>query len=264
MVKEIIINADDFGMSRAFNYGVVEAFRNGCVSSTSIMINQEAARHAISLLKEVPDLYVGLHVNLTTGSPVSEPKTVPSLVKPDGTYIGSKDFKTHKKQFSYDDAYTETKAQVNKYKELFGFYPTHIEPHSAMDENSAKALLDVAHEYGIHAGVPYKGHFVQPSENEYEQVEYPADLAGKYGDIINRGVRPEDFFEDAFDILKNKENGKVTELHFHPGFVDQYIVDHSTLVLPRVTDLNTLCSRSLAGWLEDNEIKLTNFGDLKK
>lgn len=264
MVKKVIINADDFGMSEAFNYGVIEGFRQGSVSSTSIMINQVAAAHAVSLLKEVPNLYVSLHVNLTTGSPVSDPKDIPTLVKADGTYIGSKDFKTHKKQFSYEDAYTETKAQVEKFKDMFGFYPTHIEPHSAMDDNSAKALLDVAHEYGVHAGVPYKGSFIQPSSDDYEQLEYPADLSGKYGEIINRGVRPEDFFDDAFDILKNKDNGKVTELHFHPGYVDQYIVDHSTLVLPRVTDLQTLCSRSLAGWLEDNDIQLVSFGDLKK
>lgn len=264
MTKKIIINADDFGMSEAFNYGVVKAYKDGVVSSASIMVNQKSAVHAISLLKEVPNLYVGLHINLTTGTPVSNPRDIPTLVKPDGTYIGSKDFKTHKKHFLYKDAYIETKAQVEKYRELFGFYPTHIDPHSAMDDNSAKALLDVAKEYDIHVGVPYQGKFTQPSVDKYLQLEYPADLEGRYGEILNRGVRPEDFFDDEFSILKNKNNGKITELHFHPGYIDQYVLDHSTLTLPRARDLLTLCSASLAGWIKDNDITLVSFGDLKK
>lgn len=69
-------------MSEGFNEGAIKALRDGVASSTTIMINQPAAEHAISLLKEVPGVYVGLHVNLTTGSPVSNPEKIPSLVKP--------------------------------------------------------------------------------------------------------------------------------------------------------------------------------------
>ena len=54
MTKKVIINADDFGMSEAYNYGVIKALRDGVASSTTIMINQPAAEHAVSLLKEVP------------------------------------------------------------------------------------------------------------------------------------------------------------------------------------------------------------------
>lgn len=262
MTKKIIINADDFGMSEAFNYGVIKAYREGVVSSCSIMINQEAAPHAISLLKEVPDLYVGLHVNLTTGNPVSAPAKIPSLVKGDGSFIGSHEFKTHQKTFTYEDALTETQAQIERYRALFGFYPTHIEPHSAMDDNSAKALLDAAQEYGVHADVPYQGRFVQPDPKAYAQLEYPID--DDYMAVLDRGVTPEDFFSDRFGILKHRDNGLITELHFHPGYLDQYVFDHSTLTLPRVRDLATLCSQSLKGWLQDQDIATVSFGDLKK
>lgn len=262
MTKKVIINADDFGMSEAYNYGVIKALRDGVASSTTIMINQPAAEHAVSLLKEVPGTYVGLHVNLTTGSPVSDPDKIPSLVKPNGEYIGSKDFKTHKKQFVYKDCYIETKAQVERFRELFGYYPTHIEPHSAMDDQSNKALIDVAKEYGLHYDVEYKGEFVQPSADKYLQVE--EKLTPKVGEIINRGARPEDFFNDSYDLLKDQDDGLVTALHFHPGFVDAYILDHSTLTLPRTRDLQCLCSESLKGWLKDHDFETINYGDLKK
>lgn len=261
-MKKVIINADDFGMSEAFNYGVIRSVQTGVVSSTTIMINQPAAEHAISLLKEVPGLYVGLHVNLTTGFPVSDPEDIPSLVKPDGSYIGSKDFKTHKKQFSYEDAYTETVAQIEKFKDLFGFYPTHIEPHSAMDDNSAKALLDAARKYKLHTDVFYKGKIIQPNENDYLQIEQVLDK--KVMEIINRGVTFADFASDQYHLLAHQNNGLVTELHFHPGFLDQYIFDHSTLTIPRVRDLNTLTSAQLKEWLKKNNIEPISFGDLKR
>ncbi|RHW52043.1 hypothetical protein DS831_01555 [Bombilactobacillus bombi] len=261
MTKKVIINADDFGMSEAFNYGVVKAFNEGVVSSTTIMINQPAAPHAVALLKEAPHLYVGLHVNLTTGYPVSDPHSIPSLVKADGSYLGSKDFKTHKKSFSYTDALKETKAQIEKFRDLFGFYPSHIEPHSALDDNSARALLDAAKEYGLHAGIFYQDKYNQPSAKSYAQLESPINDA--YMEMLDRGVRPEDFLLDKFHILKNHDNGLVTELHFHPGYVDQYILDNSTLTLPRVKDLETLCSQTLKGWIKDNNIELISFGDLK-
>lgn len=262
MVKKVIINADDFGMSEAFNFGVIKALRDGIASSTTIMINQPAAVHAISLLKEVPGTYVGLHVNLTTGSPISNPAKIPSLAKASGNFIGSKNFKNHTAQFNYDDCYTETKAQVERFRELLGYYPTHIEPHSAMDNQSSKALIDVAKEYGLHYNVSYKGKYLQPNPEKYLQVEEKLD--SKVAEIINRGARPEDFFNDSYDLLKEKDNGLVTALHFHPGFLDAYILDHSTLTLPRVRDLETLCSASVKGWLTDHEIETISYGDLKK
>lgn len=262
MVKKVIINADDFGISEAFNFGVIKALRDGVASSTTIMINQPAAAHAVSLLKEVPRIYVGLHVNLTTGSPVSDPAQIPSLAKPSGEFIGSKNFKNHQEQFNYKDCYTETKAQVERFRELFGYYPTHIEPHSAMDDQSNKALIDVAREYGLHYNVSYQGKYLQPSPEEYLQVD--EKLNQKVGEIIDRGSRPEDFFNDSYDLIKEKDNGLVTALHFHPGFLDAYIFDHSTLTIPRVRDLETLCSASVKGWLEDQEIETISYGDLKK
>ncbi|WEV37655.1 ChbG/HpnK family deacetylase [Lactobacillus sp. ESL0677] len=265
MVKKVIINADDFGMSEAFNYGAIKAYNEGIVSSTSIMINQEAVPHAVSLLKQAPGLYVGLHVNLTTGSPVSDPAEIPNLVNPDGSFIGSAKFKTHEAIFSYKDVYTETEAQIQKFRQVFGFYPSHIEPHSAMDDNSIGALIALANKYQLHYGeVPYQGHFVQSSSEKYWQVESVLRLDPDYMNLLNRGVGVSDFISDRFGVIKNHDNGLITEFHFHPGYVDQYVLQHSGLTLARTKDLATLCSNTLKGWIQDNDIQLVSFGDLKK
>lgn len=46
MERVLIVNADDFGLSKGQNYGIVEAYRNGVVTSTTALVNGEAIGHA--------------------------------------------------------------------------------------------------------------------------------------------------------------------------------------------------------------------------
>ena len=39
MLKKIIINADDFGISKGTNIAIIKGSKNGIINSTSIMIN---------------------------------------------------------------------------------------------------------------------------------------------------------------------------------------------------------------------------------
>lgn len=41
MAGLLIVNADDFGLSKGQNYGIVECFRHGVVSSTTALVNAE-------------------------------------------------------------------------------------------------------------------------------------------------------------------------------------------------------------------------------
>ena len=38
-MKRLIINADDFGLSPGVNRGIVEAFREGILTSTTMLVN---------------------------------------------------------------------------------------------------------------------------------------------------------------------------------------------------------------------------------
>ncbi len=49
MERVLIVNADDFGLSKGQNYGIVEAYRNGVVTSTTALVNGEAIDHAAQL-----------------------------------------------------------------------------------------------------------------------------------------------------------------------------------------------------------------------
>ena len=46
MERVLIVNADDFGLSKGQNYGIIEACRNGVVTSTTALVNGAAIDHA--------------------------------------------------------------------------------------------------------------------------------------------------------------------------------------------------------------------------
>lgn len=84
MTLQKIFNADDFGISKGVNAAIVKAHREGILNSASLMINQKYAAEAVKLAKEMPELEMGLHVNLTNEYPAASAKEIPLLVDGQG------------------------------------------------------------------------------------------------------------------------------------------------------------------------------------
>ncbi len=82
----LIINGDDFGASREVNEAVILAHRTGILTSTSLMISGRAAKQAIRLAKENPNLAVGLHVTCVDGPSVLNPSQIPHITDKDGAF----------------------------------------------------------------------------------------------------------------------------------------------------------------------------------
>ena len=82
----LIVNADDFGISEAVNRGIVEAHERGIVTSTSLMATGPAFEHAIELARLHPSLAVGVHLVLTEQRPLTGASAAASLVRPDGAF----------------------------------------------------------------------------------------------------------------------------------------------------------------------------------
>ena len=78
---------------------------------------------------------------------------------------------------------------------------------------------------------------------------------------MSNGLSVENVVNDELNILKCE--GKIVEFHFHPGYIDQFILDNSSLTLPRCKDLDTLCDKRVIKWFKEHNIKRISFGDLK-
>ena len=84
MTLQKIFNDDDFGISKGVNAAIVKAHREGILNSASLMINQKYAAEAVKLAKEMPELEMGLHVNLTNEYPAASAQEIPLLVDGQG------------------------------------------------------------------------------------------------------------------------------------------------------------------------------------
>jgi chitin disaccharide deacetylase len=83
----LIINADDFGFTLGITDGIVEAFQEGILTSTSAMINMPNAPERIARARsQEPRLPVGLHLNITSGKPLLPPERVPTLIDSAGRF----------------------------------------------------------------------------------------------------------------------------------------------------------------------------------
>lgn len=83
-MKRLIVNADDFGYTRGVNAGIVRGFRDGIVTSATIMANGDAFEDAIEGAQANPRLGVGCHLVLVGGKCVAPVTQVSSLADLEG------------------------------------------------------------------------------------------------------------------------------------------------------------------------------------
>jgi hopanoid biosynthesis associated protein HpnK len=84
MRPQLVIGADDFGLSPAVNAAVVLAHREGVLTSVSLMVTGPACAEAVALAAANPGLAVGLHLALCDAPPTLPPEEIPHLVSSDG------------------------------------------------------------------------------------------------------------------------------------------------------------------------------------
>jgi len=76
----LIVNGDDFGMSRGGNRAILRSHKEGILTSASLMITGNTARDAIQIARENPSLAVGLHLTLVRGKSSLKPSETLGLV----------------------------------------------------------------------------------------------------------------------------------------------------------------------------------------
>jgi predicted glycoside hydrolase/deacetylase ChbG (UPF0249 family) len=81
-VKQLIINADDFGMAVGVNQAIIELGRQGAITSATLMASAPDTIAAAEAWLRRPGFGVGCHVVLVDGAPLSPPDAVPTLIDP--------------------------------------------------------------------------------------------------------------------------------------------------------------------------------------
>jgi len=84
LVRRLIVNADDFGLTSGVNQAIIELHRSGSLTSATLMANASSFSNAVSSAKTHPSLGVGCHVVLVDGIPILPAAEIPSLAVTDG------------------------------------------------------------------------------------------------------------------------------------------------------------------------------------
>ena len=72
-MNTFIVNADDFGRDEETTRAIMECFQRGYVNQTTLMVNMPYAEKAVELARQAGIANrVGLHLNLTQGTPLTD------------------------------------------------------------------------------------------------------------------------------------------------------------------------------------------------
>ncbi|HWG60002.1 MAG TPA: ChbG/HpnK family deacetylase [Candidatus Acidoferrales bacterium] len=130
-MKELILNADDFGLTRGVNEAIIRAHREGVLTSATLMANGEAFDDAIAAARANPRLGVGCHLVLVGGTSVADAREIPSLADGAGRLprtLGALIARVSCGRIRSEEIERELAAQVRKIREA-GLEPTHLDTH---------------------------------------------------------------------------------------------------------------------------------------
>lgn len=254
MIKRMIINSDDFGITEGVTIGTIHAHVDGVLTSTTCMMNMPFAEFALNLAKDYPDLGVGIHLVFTAGHPLV--KGAKSFTDEHGNFrklgsytsLSEGSLITPITEADPEELYTEWKAQIEKFIELAGKLPTHIDSHhhSHMFQNHQEVSIRLAKEYDI----PMRQN--NKIIDHYEFVRCVEDFYGE--DLTNN---------DLINIMKDNDD-ETLEVMCHPGYIDERIMEISKYNIPRATEMAILRSVEVKQFVKNNNIELISYADIKK
>ena len=247
----LIVNADDFNLTTGVARGIVEGHLRGIVSSTTVMVNLPGLEQSQGLLRDAPNLGVGLHLNLTFGRPVLRPERVPSLVDSTGRFV--QDRTRVAETGALSEIRAELCAQAERFEHAFGRRPTHLDTHHHVHRHSRifEPALALAEELGIPLRALNPGMARRIRERHLPAVDRALGDVGP--DVFWHLVR-------LMEFLCALPSG-VTELMCHPGYADAAL-SVSSYCAQREVELRALCDPRVKEAIAAAGVRCITYGDL--
>jgi hypothetical protein len=272
--RSVVLCADDFGLADGVSRGIVELAAMGRLSATGAMTNTPGWRRAAPELKPLrARIGIGLHLNLTTGSPLGP---MPILA-PSGGFPPLRELlpKALRRGLDGDEIAGEIGRQHDAFEEAHGEPPAFIDGHQHVHVLPVirEALFRVLEERGYAGRVWLR----DPSDRVAAILRRPigrnkalivkalalgfSRSAGDAGFRTNGGfsgfapfdlsVSAGQVFEEAFSTL-----GESPLVMCHPGHVDDELRGLDPAVESRATELAYLRSDAFGDLLARRGIRL--------
>lgn len=263
------------------NAAIEEAYRIGCLTSTTIMAGAPAFGDAVEVARRNTGLGVGIHFTLSNGFPVLDPKKIPSLVTPEGYF--HPDYATFAKLYlrgkiDRAEVQAELTAQLEKVRQA-GIRPTHFDSHQHL--HHFPGVLGVAIKLAKRVNI--KAMRVASTRVFDGSVDGIGALVGRIGlsslakiaanTARKSGIATPDHFvgivagesitrDMLLNIINNLEEG-TTEVMIHPGTNNEVLQRYCDWAHDFEEELYALTSPRVMGVLKNKRLTLTDFSDLK-
>jgi predicted glycoside hydrolase/deacetylase ChbG (UPF0249 family) len=290
--RDLIVNADEFGLTEGVNHGIVKVHQQGIVSSTTMVANEYAFEHAVQLSHSVPDLAIGVHLNVTHGSPVLPEVRVFSLVDEDGLFWRRGRFIQRIARGDIDIVQVEDefRAQIDKVRDA-GIEISHLDSHESIHMYPAvfHVLARLARELRLPVRLQDEPMSRRSFASQQAYLRYLSSeslaknqvmqvLSRRYRVLLRDwGIPTSDSFLSTFNCLRKDPDHLeralfrelqelrpgVTELMVHPGFSDnlleQSLDGGQQAALLREEEVRILTDPRLRELLDGGGIRLIDY-----
>lgn len=231
---QFVVNGDDLGYTKANTLGIIEAYEQGILRSTTALMNARDIDFAQRRVEGLDGLGIGVHLTLTLGSPLTNGS---SITAPDGTFFSRRELYRRVDVLDPHEVACEFKAQVEAFCDTFGKLPTHIDSHHSVHDMSPAILAvsqDLARSYGLEM-------------RRYGRFSY---VDGFFG--------PTATADTLIDIMRAHLNEDI-ELMCHPGYCDLDLYRASSYNLDRVRELDALCDPAVLAFAQEHNVQLVHY-----
>jgi len=228
MIRQLIVNADDFGQSEGINLGVIRAFEQGILTSASLMVRWTTACEAAQYALHNSKLSVGLHVDLG------------EWFMKDGNWFSRYEVVDVS---DYSAVADEIQSQLDKFQRLVRRPPTHMDSHQHVhrSEPVRSVLIEAADKLGI------------PLRSLSDRIKYVGSFYGQ----TEAGLSvPERIGPKALRKIIQDLPAELCELACHPAAKIDF---NSMYSQERLVELKTLCDSSIKSLIGSLPIQLISF-----
>lgn len=254
--KYHLVRMDDFGMCHSVNMAVKKVIESGLPSSVSIMFVCSWYQEAIDILKEYPEVSVGVHLTLNAEwknyrwGPISGKDAVSSLVDSVGYFFPSR-AKLYGNNPQLDEIEKELRAQLDRAMNS-GISIDYMDFHmgAAVETEATRTLVEnLAEEYGLAISM-YFG-------EKYSNDTYGAQLGEKKKALTT-----------VINELEPGINLQVTHVGFDTpelaAMKDMNSFGLENMSKHREGEMNSLLSEEFRNALKENKVKSITYRELIK
>ena len=269
-MKQLVVNADDFGYTRDVNDGIIAAHQRGILTATTLMANGAAFDHAVELASVNPELDVGCHLVLVGGrsllrSGQALPVDVPEFLR--------------RLAFRQISPYDELRAQVERIVSS-GIRPTHLDTHkhTHLMFPVLDAVARLSEEFGIRwvrrpFDFPLSGGKPTPAAKRMVSQGLGILRSQFHKRLAARGCRTTDYFagfqltgylrvEELVALVRVLPEG-LTEFMCHPGYcTDELRGSKTRLKEHRERELEALVAPEVLAAMRESSVELVRYRDL--